>query len=641
MLASRRPTLSVVCGTHHPGPVVAEALRPLRDVADEIIVGADESVTDVDLACYSNVADRLSTYPFTGSEQYRTWLTGQASCDWLLFLDGDEIPSRALLDGIRPLLEDRDIAAYMTRMWWVAPDGVHVLDSAPWSPAYHCRLVRNDDRLWFPSLTHSGPETRGPTRRSELALLHLDLALQDVEARRRKVGRYESQHFGHSTGGQSTNALYYLPETRSDLDLRALPVADRHRVAEVLSAPRRPGGRASRFRVHSRASVADIRRTIPWHRFDDADARASIDVWNCPTSVRAGSHFHVGVRVANLGLRKWPSGWDTQPAVRLSYHWMRDGETVVFDGLRTALTHPVRAGGYIELTAQVWAPDDPESVARTSHLVFDIVAEGDRWFGMDTAIAVEISEGPKSALLAARGVDGIVPIADVLKMRSELVFPGVLERALVDDDPPVELPGDPDGMLDALPAGAWALDSALLSELARRYLSERPAVVVEFGSGPTTVMLAWLARWTGCTGVAVISFEQDPDVVRATVESLREQGLDELVHVVLAPLSTIELDDMSLRCYDADVVGDTLQGLPPVMVMIDGPSRADNGSRYPVVPMVQRHITAQASFLLADAWRDLELTVAERWAGLAGVEVHGIVPVGRGVLVGEISARPS
>ena len=134
-LARRRPTLSVVCVAHHPGPVVAEALRQVRDVADEVIVGADEAVTELDLGYYASVADRLSTYPFTGSNQFRAWVAGQASSDWVLFLDGDEVASHALVDGIRPLLEDRDIAAYMTQMLWVAPDGAHVLDSAPWSPA--------------------------------------------------------------------------------------------------------------------------------------------------------------------------------------------------------------------------------------------------------------------------------------------------------------------------------------------------------------------------------------------------------------------------------------------------------------------------------------------------------------------------
>jgi hypothetical protein len=618
---------------------VAEALRPLRDIADEIVVGADESVTDVDLEWYGSVADRLSTYPFTGPNQYRAWVAQQASGDWLLFLDGDEIPSRDLVDGIRPLLDDRDIAAYRTRMWWVAPDGAHVLDSSPWSPAYHCRLVRNDDRLWFPSVKHTGPETRGPTRRTELALLHLDLALQDVEARRTKVDRYETQHFGHLTDGQPTNARYYLPENRSDLDLRALPVADRRRVADVLSARTRRDPKARRVVVHHRASAADIRRTIPWHRFDDADARASIEVGECPPSVRAGGRFQVGIRVANLGQRHWPAGWETEPAVRLSYHWIRDGETVVFDGLRTVLTHPVRAGGDIELTAQVLAPDDLESVGRSSHLVFDIVAEGDRWFGTNETIEVEVLAGPKAALLAARGVDGLVPIDAALRMRSELVFPGALERALVDDDPAVELPSGLDGVLVGLPTGGWAFDRAGIGQLVRYYLSERPKCVIEFGSGTSTVVLAWLAHQAGLEGTSVISFEQDPGVVRATSESLRERGLDQFVRVVLAPLSTIELDGMSLRCHDADVIESTLRGLAPVkmMVVIDGPSRVDTGSRYPIVPLVRRHITEPATFLLDDAWRDLELTVADRWSRLDGVEVHGIVAVGKGVVIGEIT----
>lgn len=263
----RRPTLAVVCGTHHPGPVVAAALSPLHGWADEVIVGADDRVSDTELGWYHSVADRLVTFPFTGRNQFRGWLREQASSDWLLFIDGDEIVSDALINGIGPLLDDRVVAAHRVSMWWVAPNGTEVLDSKPWAPEYHCRLVRNDDRLYFPSVEHSGPETRGPQRRSSLPLLHLDLALNDFDTRREKVERYEAQHATQLADGRSVNSGYYLPEQVSGVRTRSMGEVDRERVATVLSSrdEASPGPRA--FVVHERATSADVRRRIPWEPF--------------------------------------------------------------------------------------------------------------------------------------------------------------------------------------------------------------------------------------------------------------------------------------------------------------------------------------------------------------------------------------
>ena len=316
--------------------------------------------------------------------------------------------------------------------------------------------------------------------------------------------------------------------------------------------------------------------------------------------------------MSNLGQRKWPAGWDTEPAIRLSYHWVRDGQTVIFDGLRTALTHPVSAGGDTELTAQVLALDDPESTGRSTQLVFDIVAVGDRRFGTDAAVTVQISAGPKAALLTERGVDDLVPLDAVLRMRSELAFPGVIERALVEEVSTAALPDGLDGIWNKQLTAGWVVDHSGLAVLEGRYLSERPDVVVEFGSGASTVLLARLARRSGCTGMAVISFEQDPVTVQLTVDLLRELGLYGLVQVVIAPLSSIELDDMCLRCYCADTVAGALLGQRPEMVVINSPTAVENWSRYPIVPILRRHLTTRATFVLMAAWRDLELTVAER-----------------------------
>lgn len=633
--AQSRPTLSVVCGTHHPGAVVASALRPFRGIADEVLVGADDRVSEGDLAWYGSVADRVMTYPFLGPNQHRGWLRDQASSEWLLLLDGDELPSQSLLDALPDLMSDRYIAAYLLRRWWVAPDGQRVLDEPPWSPDYQCRLVRNDDRLWFPSVKHSGASSRGPTRRIEESIVHLDLALESREDRERKVAKYETEQFGHLTAGRSTNESVYLPEQHPEVRVRDLPPPDAVRVQEALSPSDGPHPRRHAT-IERSATATDILRTLPWSLFSDDDARARIDVLEHPAKVPADIFFDVDVRVQNLGGRTWPATPGQQPSVRLAYHWLRDGETKVFEGYRTDLTHAVRPGGDTTLTCSVLAPEGNGEDAVWS-LELDMVAEGDRWFGTSTSVPVEIVTGTRTRLLDARR-DGLVPLDAALSTRAELRLPGQLLRMMGAVQSTDTLPTDFEEAIVGLPVGEWALDRTALSQLVEVYRRRRPPHVAEFGSGTSTVLLAALARESGVEWPAIVSFEQDPAEVAKVRATLRARGLDQFVDVVHAPLTPVVVGGMKFLCYSPGVIAEALDRRPPTLVIIDGPSQVSGGSRYPTLLLSQRHIAAPATFLLDDAWRDEELTIGEYWSRLPGITVDGIVPTEHGMLIGTVSA---
>jgi hypothetical protein len=245
-------------------------------------------------------------------------------------------------------------------------------------------------------------------------------------------------------------------------------------------------------------------------------------------------------------------------------------------------------------------------------------------------VTIEIAESARVELLDSM-VGGLVPLDRALQVRADVGLPGELERQMGRGDQDVDL-GAAEEILAGLPTGGWALDREVLAEVIRTFELERPDVVVEFGSGTSTVLLAWLARSCG-RAVEVVSFEQDPVVADQTLQTLRARGLDHGVRVIVAPLDEVEVDGISLRSYSADVVHETLGDRSPGMVLVDGPSRADGGSRFPVLPMVQQHVRSHAILLLDDSWRDLELTIAERWAERSGVNVRGIAAIGKGLLV--------
>ncbi len=105
-------------------------------------------------------------------------------------------------------------------------------------------------------------------------------------------------------------------------------------------------------------------------------ATFKVDWTACPApeTATAGSEFAVEVQLRNAGPKIWPRWGMTR--VALSYHWRRDGEITVFDGVRTQLPRDVKAGEVVETDMRVLAPDEPGSY----ELLFDPVRESVSWF---------------------------------------------------------------------------------------------------------------------------------------------------------------------------------------------------------------------------------------------------------------------
>ncbi len=90
---------------------------------------------------------------------------------------------------------------------------------------------------------------------------------------------------------------------------------------------------------------------------------------------RAGALGRARVMLANAGTATWRSrGTD---GVQVAYHWLDPlGNPIVWDGIRTALPHPVRPGETVELELAVLAPRPPGPY----RIAFDLVEEHRFWF---------------------------------------------------------------------------------------------------------------------------------------------------------------------------------------------------------------------------------------------------------------------
>jgi predicted O-methyltransferase YrrM len=155
----------------------------------------------------------------------------------------------------------------------------------------------------------------------------------------------------------------------------------------------------------------------------------------------------------------------------------------------------------------------------------------------------------------------------------------------------------------------WAASADLLRELITVVLAKRPRVVVETGSGTSTVIIAACLQRLGAGHLW--SLEHLPKFAGETRAMLAARGLSEWATVVDAPLVDVQLGEGTWSWYD-------LTGFPsadPIEVLfVDGPP-GDTGplARYPAMPMLLDRLAPGAAILVDDGARPDERAMIARW----------------------------
>lgn len=168
------------------------------------------------------------------------------------------------------------------------------------------------------------------------------------------------------------------------------------------------------------------------------------------------------------------------------------------------------------------------------------------------------------------------------------------------------------------PLRGWAASPDVLRLLVQHIDRLRPELIVEFGSGASSVWLGYALRRAG--GGRHVAIEHDARYAELSRELATAHGLTDVVEIRHAPLVGIESTTVTVegagaptadRWYDPDALAD-LDGIG--LVFIDGPPQ-DTGlqARYPALPAVLERCTEDVVIVLDDADRADERAVGERW----------------------------
>lgn len=156
--------------------------------------------------------------------------------------------------------------------------------------------------------------------------------------------------------------------------------------------------------------------------------------------------------------------------------------------------------------------------------------------------------------------------------------------------------------------GDYALNPTDLLEVLHLIEQERPALVLELGSGTSSV---WIAYALERHGGRLVSVDQDPEYAQRTRVLLAAHGLDGVAEVRDAPLEPVTIGADTYQWY-ADAAFADLRDID--FVLIDGPTASVGAdARFPALPVLTDRLADRATVVLDDADRPDELGALERW----------------------------
>jgi len=162
----------------------------------------------------------------------------------------------------------------------------------------------------------------------------------------------------------------------------------------------------------------------------------------------------------------------------------------------------------------------------------------------------------------------------------------------------------------------WAASPDFLKELAEIILAARPTVVVETGSGVSTLVTAYCLRRLGKG--RILSLEHDPKYADATRAMLAFHDMQEVATVLDASLTTVDLAGTMWRWYDTSRLS---VDQPIDLLIVDGPPATTQAlARYPAVPVLRGHMHKGSIIVLGDAKREDERQVISMWEKEFGLQ---------------------
>jgi predicted O-methyltransferase YrrM len=156
-----------------------------------------------------------------------------------------------------------------------------------------------------------------------------------------------------------------------------------------------------------------------------------------------------------------------------------------------------------------------------------------------------------------------------------------------------------------------AITPELALRLATRIAEDNPALVVEMGSGISTLVAGYSLQKNGCG--RLISLEHDAFYAQQTSKLVERHHLRSYVEVLHAPLTSIDIQGGRYSWYDRSILR-MIEPRSIGVLLVDGPpGPLQKLARYPVLPVLYEYLRDDALIMVDDADRQDEREMIDRW----------------------------
>nr|WP_276509330.1 glycosyltransferase [Paenalcaligenes hominis] len=183
------------------------------------------------------------------------------------------------------------------------------------------------------------------------------------------------------------------------------------------------------------------------------------------------------------------------------------------------------------------------------------------------------------------------------------------------------------------PLRGWATSPDVLLHLQTHIMATRPRIIVEFGSGASTLVIADALRQNGIG--KLISIEHSHYYGAQTLSTLQAESLEDWVDLRIGELEAWEGEH--LNPADAEKVSrwysvSLLEGVHNIDLLWVGglPGATCLYSRYPALPTLASQLSVHAEVWMDDTTRQEEQDICERWAKDYGFELD-YLPLEKGL----------
>ena len=176
--------------------------------------------------------------------------------------------------------------------------------------------------------------------------------------------------------------------------------------------------------------------------------------------------------------------------------------------------------------------------------------------------------------------------------------------------------------------GTWSISPDLALVLTSLLVRENYDLIIEFGSGFSTELIARAIQKRECNShgaenILQFAFEHSNEFYEKTKRQLTSAGVAEAVRLELASLKPWHgPNDEEYLYYDLDVIKTVMEELrltpKRILVLVDGPpGNTSPYARYPALPIVNSLFTeCEIDYLIDDYARPDEKIMVEKWKSL-------------------------